>query len=223
MTVVINTENNNFDFTTYDDHVYVYVRVSTNKQAITSQLNEVNNYCIKERLYPKKENIFIDEAISGKIDWKDRKINIIINKVKKNDIIIIPEISRLGRNMNEVQEILCLCNKNKIIIRDIKNDIILDGKFHSNMIGSMLAMFAQMERHLISERTKQGLLIAKAKGNLTGRKRGIKKNRLDGHEEFIIKSLKDGKTMIALAIELNVDKKQLYKFVYDKNLKENLN
>lgn len=208
--------NDFLKFPTFDEHVYVYVRVSTGKQDINNQLNEVYNYCVNERLYPMQKNIFIDDGVSGKICWKERKINDIINNSKKNNIIIVPEISRLGRNMNEVNEIIAICDQKKVTIIDIKNKIKLDGSFQSSIMASLHSMFAQMERQLISERTKQGLLIAKQKGHLTGRKRGIKKNKLDGKDDEIKKMIDEKKSIRQIAKDLNVDHVQLLRYIKKK-------
>ncbi len=189
------------------------MRVSTDKQDINSQLNEVYNYCDNERLYPPSKNIILDEGISGKIDWKDRKLNYIVDESKKNDIIIVPEISRLGRNMNEVNEIIGICGRKKVMIIDIKNKLKLDGSFQTSIMANLYTIFSQMERQLISERTKQGLLIAKQKGHLTGRARGIKKNKLDGKDNEIKKLIDEKKSIRQIAKELNVKHPQLLKYI----------
>jgi putative DNA-invertase from lambdoid prophage Rac len=205
---------NDFDkFPKCDNHVYVYLRVSTDKQDISSQLNEVYNYCDNERLYPPSKNIVLDEGVSGKIDWKDRKLNNIVEDSKKNDIIIVPEISRLGRNMNEVNEIIGICGRKKVMIIDIKNKLKLDGSFQTSIMANLYTIFSQMERQLISERTKQGLQIAKQKGNLNGRKRGIKKNRLDDKDEEIKKMIDKKISIRQIAKELNVKHPQLIKYI----------
>jgi DNA invertase Pin-like site-specific DNA recombinase len=206
-----------FKFRKYDYNIYVYIRISTNKQFIYTQLFELKNFCIKERLYPHPKNIIIDINISGKIEWRERKIKIIMDKVKKNDLIIVPEISRIGRNMNEVQEIMAICVKNNVKIRDIKNIFTLDGSLQSNMMASLYAMFTQMERQLISDRVKQGMAAMKAKG--IPLKRGIRHNKLDGKETFIINALQNNILLAHTARELNVDRTQLVKFIKDKNLR----
>ena len=160
------------NFIQHDDNVYVYVRVSTNLQSIDNQLLEVFNYCEKERIYPPKKNIYYDEGISGyKVSWKDRKIYDIISKCKKNDIIILPELSRAGRNMYEVNEIIAHCKNNNITLIDVKNKIKFDGQLHSAILGQLYGMFSLIERNLISERVKNGMAKAKLEGKLKGRKK----------------------------------------------------
>jgi DNA invertase Pin-like site-specific DNA recombinase len=209
---------NKFIFNNYDNNVYVYIRVSTNKQTTESQLNEIYNYCVKNRIYPTQQNIIIDQGVSGTVEWRNRKINNIINKIKKDDKLIVPEISRLGRSMNEVNEMISICAKKKAIIIDIKNKITLDGTIQSSMMASMCSMFAQMERELISERIKQGLIIAKEKGHLTGRKRGVRKNKLDDKINEITELAKEGQSYKKMGAHFSVDSSQLRKFMINKNI-----
>jgi DNA invertase Pin-like site-specific DNA recombinase len=101
-----------------------------------------------------------------KFRGKKEKYLILLIIQKKNDIIIVPEISRLGRNMNEVNQLIGICGEKKVIIIDIKNNLKLDGSFQTSIMANLYTIFSQMERQLISERTKQGLQIAKQKGHL---------------------------------------------------------
>lgn len=210
------------EFPNIDNHIYVYIRVSTDKQDINAQLIEVYNYCAKERLYPPSKNIYIEQGISGTVLWRDRKIFNIVESSKKDDIIIVPEISRLGRNMNEVNQIIGICSEKKVIIIDIKNKLKLDGSFQSSIMASLYTIFSQMERQLISERTKQGMIIAKQKGKLTGRKRGLKKNKLiDPHIETIKSRLNEKISIRKIAKEINIDHTYLSRYIKKHNLREN--
>jgi DNA invertase Pin-like site-specific DNA recombinase len=218
-----NTINlNQFDkFTSIDNHIYVYIRVSTEKQDIYAQMVEVYNYCVKERLYPPSKNIYIEHGISGTISWKERKIYNIVELSKKDDIIIIPEISRLGRNMNEVNQIIGICSEKKVIIIDIKNKLKLDGTFQNSIMASLYTIFSQMERQLISERTKQGMIIARQKGKLTGRKRGTKTNKLIlPHIDTIKTRLNENISIRKIAKEINVDHSYLGRYIKEHDLKQ---
>lgn len=207
------------DFKQRDDNVYVYVRVSTNMQSIDNQLLEVYNYCEKERIYPPKKNIYYDEGISGyKVSWKDRKIYDVITKCKKNDIIILPELSRAGRNMYEVNEIIAHCKNNNITLIDVKNKIKFDGQLHSAILGQLYGMFSLIERNLISERVKNGMAKAKLEGKLKGRKRCVKKNKLDDKHEEIKEIMKEDISLREKAKKLDVDHTQLKKYINKHNL-----
>ncbi|RTL06748.1 hypothetical protein EKK58_04400 [Candidatus Dependentiae bacterium] len=210
---------NLFDtFPSKDNGVYVYLRVSTDKQSTDGQLKEVYEYCLKNRLYPPSINIFVDEAVSGKIDWAKRKLNDIVVKLQKGDVIIVPELSRLGRDMMSINSLLndLICNK-KITIIDIKNNLKLDGSFQSSIMAMIISMCAQMERELTRERVKKGMATAQCKENLKKRK-PKQKNKLNGKEEEIKKLLSENKTKPEISKLLNVHNAQLHKFIKDKNI-----
>lgn len=200
--------------------IYIYIRVSTSKQECASQILEVQNYCIKNSYIPPEENIYIDENTSGTIPWKKRKLKYIIENLKKNDIIIVPEISRLGRNMYENSEIFNICKNLDVKIIIIKHNMVFDGSFNSGMMVSFYSMFSEMEKNLISERTKQGMLIAKQKGHLTGRKVGIRKNKLDNHKEEIIECINNCKTQSYMCEKFGVLEPHLSVYLKKHNLIE---
>lgn len=206
------------DFITFDNHIYVYIRVSTDKQDSASQLNEVYNYCVKNRLYPPLNNVFIDENISGKINWKNRKIFNIIEQSKKGNVIIVPEISRLGRNIHDVNQIIATCIEKKINVVDIKNNIKLDGTFQSDIMYNLYSIFSRMERELISERTKQGMLMAKENNKQIGRVKGFRQNKLDEHITKIIELIKNKQSTYKIAKELNVSQSYMYEYIKKNDL-----
>ena len=203
-----------------NDTIYVYVRVSTDMQNTDGQLFEVYNYCKKESLYPPIKNIYIDHGISGyKISYKDRKIGEIINKCKKGDTIIIPEISRIARNMYEVSEVLKYCCDTKILVIDIKNNVRYDGSVQSQLIGQVYGMVALLERNQISERVKAGMRRAKNDGKIVGgRKDRNVKNKLDGKDEQIKDMIDNDFTMYKMAKELNINVSQIRNYLIKNNL-----
>lgn len=209
-------------FPVKDEGVYVYVRVSTSKQNVAGQIKEVYDWCVKNRLYPKGDNIYIDEAISGKITWKDRKVGEIVAKANKHDTIIVPELSRLGRNMLEINGLINqLVSEKKIIIIDIKNNLKLDGSFQSSIMAMILSMCAQMERELTAERVKKGMKTDKCIRNMKTRKPRTK-NKLDGKEDEIKRLLAEGIRRPVIATQLGVHNAQLHKFIRDKITPQNV-
>jgi DNA invertase Pin-like site-specific DNA recombinase len=206
------------EFPNKDNNVYIYLRVSTDKQSIEGQLKEVYDYCLKNRVYPPSKNVYIDENISGKINWKERKLNDIVIQCKKGDTIIVPELSRLGRNMMEIQGLLHdLVNERKITIIDIKNNLKLDGTFQSSLMAMLFSMASQMERQLTSERTRKGMQTDKCKLAMKNRKPKFK-NKLDGKEEEIKNMIIEGKTKPEISKILCIHNAQLHKFIKDKNI-----
>lgn len=207
------------EFPAKDNHVYCYLRVSTDKQNIDSQIKEIYDYCIKERLYPPKDNIYCDEAVSGfKVKWENRKLKLIYDKLKKGDILIIPELSRLGRKMGEINALLHdLSSNKKIIVIDIKNNLKLDGSLQSQIMSSIFNIASELERNLISERTKKGMATDRVKEKLKTRKTK-QNNKLNGKEEEIKEMIKNGIPKINISKKLGVHNAQLYKFIKNKNL-----
>lgn len=174
-------------FLFHNNSIYVYVRVSTDMQSTDGQLFEVYNYCKKESLFPPIKNIYVDNGVSGfKVSYKDRKIGEILKKCKKGDTIIVPEISRIARNMYEVSEVLKHCCDNKILIIDIKNNVRYDGSMQSQLMGQLYGIVSLIERTQISERVKAGMKKAKNEGKIIGGRSNRKvKNKLDGKDEQI--------------------------------------
>jgi len=100
----------------------------------------------------------VEEKISGTISWKKRKIYQIINDAKAGDIIIVSELSRLGRSMLEIMEILSIISEKKLSLYSVKGDWHLNDSMQSKIIAMVFAMASEIERELISSRTKEALL-----------------------------------------------------------------
>ena len=210
---------NKFDnFPSVDLGTYIYLRVSTEKQSTDGQLKEVHEYCERNRLYPPANNIFIDHGVSGKINWKERKLFDIVQKLEKKNVLIVPELSRLGRNMTEIQSLIhILVIEKKVMIHDIKNNLKLDGSFQSSVMAMLFSMCAEMERTLISERVKKGMSRDQVKENLKKRQPRFR-NKLDGKEDEITDLLKRNTPKTEISKALNVHNAQLHKFIKDKNI-----
>ena len=89
-----------------DKQVFAYCRVSTKAQTISNQFEEISNYC-EELLYdPPQINIFYDHGVSGGIHWRKRKVRELDQTMPENSVLIVCELSRLGRNAVEVMELI---------------------------------------------------------------------------------------------------------------------
>lgn len=136
---------------------------------------------------------FVSEKISGMKDWKNRKLFDVVQELQENDILIVPELSRLGRSIVNILELLKVLSDKKIKVYSVKENFQINGNdMQSKMMRTLLALFAEIERDLISERTKEGLAAARAKGKILGRPKGRGKSKLDVHKEEIISLLKTG-------------------------------
>lgn len=139
--------------------IYGYVRVSTDKQSLQNQEFEINNFCQMQQI---KIDKWIAEMISGTKDFEKRKLGILLKKLKKDDILICSEISRLGRNLLQVMTILNFCMQKEIQVWTIKDNYRLGADIQSKVLAFAFSLSAEIERNLISQRTKEALSRIKA-------------------------------------------------------------
>lgn len=137
---------------------------------------------------------WVEEKDSDTQDWRKRKLGETFETLKAGDAIIVSELSRLGRSTLQILEIMEQAKKRDIAVHAVKGGWTLNGTMESKIVLNMLAMMAEIERDIISERTKKGLLAAKAKGRQLGRPRGPGKSKLDQYREEIESLLKNGST-----------------------------
>ncbi len=167
-----------------------YLRVSSIEQDTEKNKKEVRAYANKNDF---GKVSFIEEKISGKKSWKDRKVKKIIDDLGSGDRLIVPELSRLGRSTLDVLGLLEAATGKQIAVYSVKENFQLNGDdITSKMMRTMLALFAELERDFISMRTKEGLAAARAKGKLLGRPKGPGRSKLDEHKEEIIDKLRLG-------------------------------
>ena len=166
-----------------------YLRVSTADQDTEKNKADILKF-MNEKDFGQVE--FIEEQVSGGKSWKERKIKSIIDTLGKNDRIIVPELSRLGRSMLEIMEILAIAKEKEIAIYDIKNGWSLNGSIQSKVMAMVFSIASEIERDLIRKRTSEGLKAAKARGVRLGRPKGPGKSKLDPHRDEIVALLKTG-------------------------------
>ena len=187
-----------------------YLRVST-----IDQDNEKNKADIlkfsNERDFGKVH--FVEEKVSGTKSWKERKIKNIIDELGDCDKLIVPELSRLGRSMLEIMEIMAVAKEKGIHIYDVKNGWTLNGSIESKVMAMVFSIASEIERDLISKRTVEGLKAARAKGKLLGRPKGPGKSKLDSHKEEIIALLKTGSTQIYISKKYKTTQPNLHNWL----------
>ena len=133
------------------------------------------------------------------ISWKKRKIAEVIDSMSAGDNLIVSELSRLGRSMLECMEILSIATQREIHIYAIKGNWQLDGSIQSKIIAMAFSMASEIERDLISQRTKEALAARKRAGKPLGRPRGPGKSKLDKHRPEIEALLANGSTQKFIA------------------------
>jgi len=185
-----------------------YCRVSTDRQDLDIQKQLILEYAQQNRLMVDE---FIDTETSSRLSSAERKIDILLDKLSENDILIVAELSRLGRNMLEVLNIIDSLNKKSIKIIFIRQPELSTTSPHGKLLMAIYSYFAESEREFISIRTKSGLATARAKGQLLGRPRGAKNSngcRFDEYKMEIKKHLVLGVPVNSILKIINSQMKQ---------------
>ena len=193
--------------------IYGYIRVSSDKQTVENQRFEIRNFCQYQNL---KIDDWIEETISGTKSYDKRQLGKLLKKVNKDDIIICSELSRL------IMEILNICMNKECRVWTIKDNYRLGDDIQSKVLAFAFGLSAEIERNLISQRTKEALARKKAEGIVLGRRNGSKnkKHKLDNKEMLIKKSLERGISQTDLAHKLKVSRNTLYLFLLRTDLSE---
>jgi len=184
-----------------------YLRVSTQDQDLEKNKSDL---LMLAHNYDLGKVEFVDEVVSGKVSWKKRKISEVIETLSKGDNLIISELSRLGRSMLEVMEILSVCNQKGINIYAVKGNWQLNSSIQSKIVAMAYALASEIERDLISLRTKESLRIKKQNGVKLGRPKGRGKSKLDPYRPEIEALLANGATKRFVAHRYGVSEANLY-------------
>ena len=179
-----------------------YIRVSTDEQDLRKQRHLLLEYAQKEKLVIDE---FIAVEISSRKSQRERRITELIEKLKEGDVLIVAELSRLGRNMLETLNLINDLTEKGIQIVFVRQPELSTTGSHAQLLLAIYSYFAQSEREFISIRTKQGLAAAKAQGRQLGRPKGRKnKTRpLDPYREQIEAHLKAGLSISAIRKLIN--------------------
>lgn len=199
--------------------IYGYIRVSSDKQTVENQRFEIRNFCQYQNL---KIDDWIEETISGTKSYDKRQLGKLLKKVNKDDIIICSELSRLGRNLFMIMEILNICMNKECRVWTIKDNYRLGDDIQSKVLAFAFGLSAEIERNLISQRTKEALARKRAEGVVLGRPRGRKsspdKYKLSGKEVLICELLKNRTSLCKIAKLCHVDRNTLARFISLKGL-----
>ncbi len=167
-----------------------YIRVSTDKQELKAKEHEILEYANKHD-FGKVE--FVSEIISGQTTWKNRKLAKLTEELNEGDIIIVPELSRVGRSLADVLDVLQILSNKKVKVFSVKENFQLNGEdMQSKIMRTFLGLFAEVENDIRTMRIKEGQINAKKRGVVFGRPKGSGKSRLDAHKDNIVKDIKLG-------------------------------
>lgn len=190
---------------------YGYIRVSTDRQTVENQRFEITRFCSSQGL---SIDGWIEETISGMKNYDKRKLGHLLERVQSGDIIICAELSRLGRSLFMIMEILSLCMQKGCVVWTIKDGYRLGEDIQSKVLAFAFGLSAEIERDLISQRTKEALDRKRAEGVKLGRPVGAlsKRVKLTGKEDAIRVLREEGTSWAQIARLLHVDRSTLVRF-----------
>ena len=195
---------------------YAYIRVSTDKQDLENQKYAILQFANDKKL----GNVeFIEEAVSGRISWKNRKLKDLIDNLQSGDNLIVAELSRLGRSMLEIMELLSILLRKGVNIYVVKGNYELKDDIQSKVLTFAFSLASEIERELISQRTKEALAKRKSEGKNLGRPKGSYSSKLDDKKEYIKELLDKGVSMASIAKILGVHYHTVRNYIKRRNLK----
>lgn len=198
---------------------YGYIRVSTDKQTVENQRYEINTFCQKLNIHI---DGWIEETISGTKNFDKRKLGDLLKIVQKDDLIICAELSRLGRNLFMIMEILHICMNKECKVWTIKDNYRLGDDIQSKVLAFAFGLSAEIERNLISQRTKEALARKVQEGIVLGRPKGRKtspeKHKLYDKDIIICELLIFGISQRKISKLFSVNRNTLSRFILNSPL-----
>ena len=197
---------------TYNGKTVAYLRVSKEKQDLNNQKLELHEYACRNNL---TINDFIEVEISSQKSSQTRRIDELMQNFQEGDLLLVSELSRLGRSVGQIIQIIDTLIKNRVRLISVKESIKINGKqdIQSKTMVTLFSLFAELERDLISARTKQGLIAARKKGKLLGRPKGSGSSKLDKFRPEIEALLKNGSSKTFVAHRYKTSLPNLYKWM----------
>jgi len=195
-----------------------YLRVSKDSQDVKNQRLAILEFARREKM---EVDDFVEITVSSRKSTKERKVDQLLEELDTGDTLIVSELSRMGRSVGEIITTVDTLVKKKIRFIAVKEGIRLNGSqdMQSKVMVTMFSLFAEIERDLISMRTKEGLAAARASGKKLGRPKGVLgKSKLDGREDEIKRLLALEVSKASIAKITGVDRSTLYNFIRSRNL-----
>jgi DNA invertase Pin-like site-specific DNA recombinase len=187
-----------------------YLRVSTQDQDLEKNKADILLFANERRL---GHVDWVEEKISGTKDWRKRELGKVVASLGQGDWLITPEFSRLARSTLQILEILAELKKNGVHVFVLKGCQHINDSIESKVFLTMMALFAEIERDLVSTRTKEALKARKAAGVKLGRPKGPGKSKLDEFRPEIEALLKNGSTLSFISKRYNVELTTLSRWI----------
>lgn len=149
--------------------VIAYLRVSTHKQHLDNQKDEIERYALNNGIQIDR---WVTEVVSGKKSTRERELGKLLKKMKGGETILVTELSRLSRTLHEVMAIMAVCLEKGITIYSTKDGFSFDDSINSKVLSFAFGLVAEIEHKLISQRTKEALAHRRSEGIILGRRAG---------------------------------------------------
>ena len=191
---------------------YAYLRVSTDQQDVDNQRHGILEYANTHSIAGLQ---FVEDNASGKVKWKERKLgDLLLKTMQVGDTVLFAEVSRMARSTLQVLEILEQCADKKITVHIVKQKMVLDESLNSKITAIVLGLAAEIDREMISMRTKEALARQKANGVVLGRPKGkAKKLKLDKHSKDIRHYLEINLSKTAICKLVGCSPSTLYEWI----------
>ena len=193
---------------------YGYIRVSSDKQTVENQRFEIEQFCRREGL---TIDGWIEETVSGTKPYSKRQLGKLLRHVGKGDLILCSELSRLGRSLYMIMEILSYCMHRGCLVWTIKDGYRLGDDIQSKVLAFAFGLSAEIERNLISQRTKEALARLKAEGKRVGRPKGSlsqqKTHSLYRHDAYIRRAISCGKSIRSISLRLGCSRATVRRYI----------
>ncbi len=193
-----------------------YLRVSTTDQDLKKNRYDILQLANEKGLGKVQ---WVEETVSGRVSWKKRQIAHVLDQLQAGDHLIVSELSRLGRSMLECMEILSIASQKGIHLYAVKGNWRLDNSIQSKIVAMAFSMAAEIERDLISQRTKEALAARKKAGVTLGRPKGVGKSKLDAYRPEIEALLANGSTQVFIAKRYGTTEANLSRWLKKHGLK----
>lgn len=188
-----------------------YLRVSTGKQHLYNQKDEILRYAESKHI---TIDYWVTEIVSGKKHERERKLGALLRRMKPGDTLIVTEISRLSRTLTDIMEIMGKCLRKKIRLHTTKEGYTFDDSINSKVLCFAFGLVAEIERNLISMRTKEALALRKANGIKLGRRKGscTKLRILETHHGEVVDMLRQRHSISKICRHYKVSRETFNKY-----------
>lgn len=174
--------------------VTAYVRVSTEKQDLDNQKKEIVRYANSKNI---KIDNWVEEIISGSVSRKNRQLEELLSTLRSGDTLIITEVSRLSRTLLEILSIMEECIKKDIYVYSVKDGYTFNDSINSTVLIFAFGLVSEIERKLISARTKEALISRKMEGKILGRPIGARPAR-----NILVEQADEIKSMLVAGVKI---------------------